>query len=179
MQITADEGKFLSLLVRLLNAVNTIEIGVFTGYSSICVAQALPPHGRIVACDISEEWTSIARRYWKEAGVERKIDLRIAPAADTLRSLADEGKTGFFDFAFIDADKELLDVYYEQTLHLLRPGGLIAIDNTLRHGDVLRNDTADPRLAATRALNDKLIGDARVEVALLPVWDGLTLAMKK
>lgn len=179
MQITADQGKFLSLLIHLLGAVNTIEVGVFTGYSSLCVAQALPSNGKIVACDVSAEWTSVARRYWKEAGVETKIDLRIAPAEQTLQRLLDDGKDNFFDFAFIDADKENLDLYFEQTLKLIRRRGLIVIDNTLRNGEVLEQSSADPRVAATRALNDKLIMDDRIEATLLPVWDGLTLAVKK
>lgn len=179
MQISPDQGKFFSLLIHLIRAVNTIEIGVFTGYSSLCVAQALPPHGKIVACDVSEEWTSIARKYWAEAGVERKIDLRIAPAAEMLRQLLKEGKENFFDFAFIDADKENLDVYYELSLRLIRTNGLIAIDNTLRNGDVLNTNSHDQRVIVTRALNDKLIVDDRVEVSLVPIADGLTLAVKK
>jgi len=179
MQITADQGKFFSLLIRLVGAENTIEIGVFTGYSSLCVAQALPANGKIVACDVSEEWTSVARRYWKAAGVESKIDLRIAPASETLQHLLDDGKENFFDFVFIDADKENLDLYFEQSLRLIRRGGLIAIDNTLRNGDVLDRSSFDPRVIATRALNDKLTNDHRIEATLLPVWDGLTLAVKK
>lgn len=178
MQISPDQGKFFSFLMHLIRAVNTIEIGVFTGYSSLCVAQALPPHGKIIACDVNEEWTTIARRYWKEAGVEQNIDLRIAPAAETLRQLIKEGKENFFDFVFIDADKENLDIYYELSLRLIRPGGLIAIDNTLRNGEVLNDASADPRVVATRSLNDKLIQDARVEICLLPMADGVTLVLK-
>ena len=179
MQITPDQGKFLSLLVTIIGAVNTIEIGVFTGYSSICVAQALPPHGKMIACDVSEEWTSVARQYWHEAGVAEKIDLRLAPASETLDALKKEGKENSFDFVFIDADKENLLRYYEQSLSLVRRGGIIAIDNTLRHGDVLKTSMSDPRLSATRAFNDALIADARVDALLLPVWDGLSLAVKK
>lgn len=178
MQISPDQGKFFSFLMHLIRAVNTIEIGVFTGYSSLCVAQALPPHGKIIACDVNEEWTTIARRYWKEAGVEQKIDLRIAPAADTLRQLIKEGKENFFDFVFIDADKENLDIYYELSLRLIRPGGLIAIDNTLRNGEVLNAAFTDQRVVATRSLNDKLISDTRVEVCMLPIADGVTLVLK-
>ena len=179
MQISADQGKFLSLLIHLIGAVNTIEIGVFTGYSSLCVAQALPSNGKIIACDVNEEWTSVARRYWNEAGVAHKIDLRITPAANTLHQLIKEGKENFFDFVFIDADKENLDVYYELSLRLIRPNGLIAIDNTLRNGEVLNPASSDQRVVVTRALNDKLISDNRVEVCLLPIADGLTLAVKK
>ncbi len=179
MQITADQGKFLSLLVRLMGAVHALEIGVFTGYSSICVAQALPSNGKMIACDVSEEWTSIARRYWKEAGVAHKIDLCIAPAVHTLNQLLEEGKENFFDFAFIDADKENLDTYYELSLRLIRRNGLIAIDNTLRNGEVLNSSSSDQRVIVTRALNDKLVTDSRVEMCLLPTADGLTLAVKR
>lgn len=179
MQISPDQGKFFSVLIKMIRAVNTIEIGVFTGYSSLCVALALPENGKILACDVSEEWTSIARRYWKEAGVEHKIDLRIAPAAQTLQHLLTDGKENFFDFVFIDADKENLDLYYELSLRLIHRGGVIAIDNTLRHGEVLNDSSTDPRVIATRALNDKLIVDARVDVSLLPIADGITLAVKR
>lgn len=179
MQITAGQGKFLSILVKLTGAVKTIEIGVFTGYSSICVAQALPPYGTIVACDLSDEWTSVARRYWKEAGVESKIDLRLAPAVNTLNQLLKEGKENTFDFVFIDADKENLDIYYELSLRLIRPNGLIAIDNTLRNGEVLNSSSTDPRVIVTRALNDKLISDPRIDMCMLPIADGFTIAMKQ
>jgi len=179
MQISADQGKFFFLLMHLIGAVNTIEIGVFTGYSSLCVAQALPSDGKIIACDVNEEWTSIARRYWKEAGVEKNIDLRIAPAVNTLNQLVKEGKENFFDFIFIDADKESLDIYYELSLRLLRRNGLIAIDNTLRSGEVLNSASTDTRVIATRALNDKLIKDSRVDAFLLPIADGVTLAVKR
>ena len=179
MQITADQGKFLSILVKSIGAVNTIEIGVFTGYSSICVAKVLPPNGRIVACDVSNEWTSIARLYWKEAEVESKIDLRIAPAIKTLNQLLKEGKENSFDFVFIDADKENLDVYYELSLRLIRQNGIIAIDNTLRNGEVLNTSSTDQRVIITRALNDKLINDTRIDMCLLPIADGLTIAVKR
>jgi predicted O-methyltransferase YrrM len=179
MQITADQGKFLALLVGLIGAVNTIEIGVFTGYSSLCVAQALPQNGKIVACDVHKEWTSVAQRYWKLAGVANKIELRISPAVETLRSLVHEGKESFFDFIFIDADKENLDVYYELSLTLVRKRGLIAVDNTLRNGEVLNTSSGDLRVIATKALNEKLMNDQRAEISLLPAWDGLTLVMKK
>ncbi len=179
MQIAADQGKFLALLVQLIGAVNTLEIGVFTGYSSICVAQALPAHGKIVACDTSEEWTSVAKRYWKEAGVAQKIDLRISPALETLERLEREGKQGFFDFVFIDADKLNLPVYYEHSLRLIRPRGLIAIDNVLRGGNVADRSVHDEETAVTRALNDALVKDPRIEMCMLGIADGLTLAMKK
>ena len=179
MQITPDQGKFLSLLIKMIGAVNTIEIGVFTGYSSICVAQSLPPHGKIIACDVSEKWTSVARRYWKEAGLAEKIDLRLAPAVETLALLQKEGRDNFFDFVFIDADKENLLQYYERSISLVRSGGVIAIDNTLRNGDVLNTSSTDSRIVATRALNDAVIADSRVDTILLPVWDGLTLAVKR
>ena len=179
MQISADQGRFLALLVQLIGAVNTIEIGVFTGYSTLCVAQALPPIGRIVACDVSEEWTSIAIRYWNEAGIAHKIDLRLAPALDTLRLLQKEGRGNFFDFAFIDADKRNLDAYYEYALTLIRPRGLIAVDNVLWSGKVIDPSAQDEDTVAIRALNDKLVNDRRVEVCMLSIADGLTLAMKK
>jgi predicted O-methyltransferase YrrM len=178
MQISPDQGKFFSLLIKIIRAVNTIEIGVFTGYSSLCVALALPENGKIIACDVSEEWTSIARRYWKEAGIAHKIDVRIAPAVETLQQLLNEGKENFFDFVFVDADKENLDRYYEFSLRLIRPGGVIAIDNTLRNGEVLNSSSTDPRVIATRALNDKLIADTRVDISLLPIADGITLVVK-
>lgn len=179
MQITPEQGKFFSLLVKLLGAVNTVEIGVFTGYSSLCVAQALPSNGKIIACDISKEWTSVARRYWNEAGVAHKIDLRIAPAVETLQQLIHEGKENFFDFVFIDADKENLDIYYELSLRLVRRNGLIAIDNTLRGGEVLNSASDDQRVMVTRSLNNKIIADTRVEACLLPLADGLTLVVKQ
>lgn len=179
MQIAADQGKFLALLVQLIGAVNTLEIGVFTGYSSICVAQALPAHGKIIACDTSEEWTSIAKRYWNEAGIAHKIDLRIAPALETLRDMEREGKQNFFDFAFIDADKLNLRAYYEHALHLIRPRGLIAIDNVLRGGNVADLSVHDEETLVTRALNDALVNDPRIEMCMLGIADGLTLTMKR
>lgn len=179
MQISADQGRFLSLLVQLIGAVNTIEIGVFTGYSTLCVAQALPLNGRIVACDVSEEWTSIAIRYWNEAGIAHKVDLRLAPALTTLRLLQKEGRDNFFDFAFIDADKKNLDSYFEHALALVRPRGLIAVDNVLWSGRVIDPAEQDEDTVAIRALNDKLVNDQRVEVCMLSIADGLTLAMKK
>jgi predicted O-methyltransferase YrrM len=179
MQISAEQGQFMGLLMRLIGAKRTLEVGVFTGYSSTVVALALPEDGRIIACDVSEEYTSMARRYWREAGVAHKIDLRLAPAAKTLDALLAEGKSGYFDFAFIDADKENYDRYYEQALQLLRPGGLIGIDNVLWHGKVLDDSVQDDDTRAIRALNQKLHYDERVELSLLPIGDGLTLALKR
>jgi predicted O-methyltransferase YrrM len=178
MQISAEQGQFMGMLIRLLGAKLTLEVGVFTGYSSMAVALALPDEGRIIACDVSEEYTSMARRYWREAGVEHKVSLRLAPAVETLDGLLAEGRSGTFDFAFIDADKENYDRYYEYALKLLRPGGLIAVDNVLWHGKVLDQSVQDVDTRAIRALNEKLHKDERVWVSLLPIGDGLTLAYK-
>jgi predicted O-methyltransferase YrrM len=179
MQISAEEGQFMGLLIHLLSARRTLEIGVFTGYSSLAVALALPDDGRIVACDISEEWTSIARRYWCEAGVERKIDLRLGPALKTLDDLIAQGQGGRFDFAFIDADKGNYSHYYERALVLLRPGGLIAVDNVLWDGKVIDPSMNDADTLAIRAFNESLHHDERVWLSMLPIRDGLTLACKK
>jgi caffeoyl-CoA O-methyltransferase len=179
MQIGADQGQFLALLAKLIGARRCIEVGVFTGYSSLAVALALPDDGRIVACDVNEEWTAIARRFWQKAGVARKIDLRLAPAAVTLDGLlADEGE-GRYDFAFIDADKGGYLGYFERCLRLVRPNGLIAIDNTLWSGDVADPANTKPDTVALRALNDALHHDERVDIALLPLGDGVTLARKR
>jgi predicted O-methyltransferase YrrM len=174
MQITPEQGQFMQLLVRLLGARRCIEIGTYTGYSSLAMALALPPSGKIVCCDISEEWTSVAQSFWKKAGVRHKIDLRIGPALATLRTLK-----GSFDFAFIDADKTNYQNYYERCLKLVRRGGLIAVDNTLWYGRVIdrRDQSADTR--AIRAFNRRLRRDRRVELALVPIGDGLTLALKR
>jgi predicted O-methyltransferase YrrM len=179
MQVGPEQGQFMALLVKLIGAKRCIEIGVFTGYSSIAVALALPADGRIIACDVSEEWTSIARRFWREAGVEHKIELKLQPAALTLQALLAAGETGSYDFAFIDADKPAYDTYYELLLKLLRPGGLIALDNTLWSGHVANPNDRDPNTVALRALNDKLHRDERIDLSLLPVGDGLTLARKR
>jgi predicted O-methyltransferase YrrM len=178
MQISSEQGQFMGMLIRLLRAKLTLEVGVFTGYSSTVVALALPEDGRIIACDVSEEYTSVARRYWREAGVEHKISLRLAPAVETLDGLLAEARGGTFDFAFIDADKENYDRYYERALKLLRPGGLIAVDNVLWHGKVLDESIQDADTRAIRALNEKLHRDGRVWVSLLAIGDGLTLAYK-
>ena len=179
MQIGADQGQFMALLAKLIGAKRSLEIGVFTGYSSIAVALALPPDGKIIACDVSEEWTAIARRYWKKAGVEGKIDLRLGPAVATLDDLLAKGEAGRFDFAFIDADKGNYLAYYERCLKLLRQGGLIAVDNTLWSGDVAKPENQKPDTVSLRAFNDAVHRDERVDVALLPIGDGLTLARKR
>lgn len=178
MQIAPEQGQFMALLCKLMGAKNCIEIGVFTGYSSLCVALALPPDGKIIACDVSRTWTQIARRYWKEAGVAEKIELRLAPALKTLDELLAENQAGTFDFAFIDADKENYPPYYERCLKLLRRGGLIAIDNTLWSGRVAEPDNCEPDTVAIREFNTKLHHDRRIMLSLLPVGDGLTLALK-
>ncbi len=179
MQISPEQGQFMQLLVRMLGAKKTLEVGVFTGYSSLSVAVALPADGRIIACDVSEEWTSVARRYWAEAGVAHKIDLRLRPAKETLLALIAEGHAETFDFAFIDADKENYDAYYELSLSLLRPGGLIAVDNVLWHGRVIDPAMNDVDTVAIRALNEKLHKDQRVDVSMIPIGDGLYLARKR
>lgn len=179
MQITPEQGHLLALFVRLLQAKRTLEIGVFTGYSSLSVAEALPADGRLIACDVSEEFTAIARRYWKEAGVDGKIDLRLAPARETLAQLIAEGNRGAFDFAFIDADKTNYIAYFEACLELVRPGGLIAVDNTLWHGSVADPNDQQDDTVAIRRFNEYVRDEPRVWHCLLPVGDGLTLAVKK
>ena len=178
MQIDPDQGQFLALLVQLLGAKKTLEIGVFTGYSSLVVALILPPFGKVVALDVSEEFTDIARRYWKEAQVEDKIELHIAPAVDTLNQLIADGAANTFDFAFIDADKSKYHLYYERCLTLVRPGGLIAIDNVLWGGQVLDQQVQDTRTQAMRLFNQTLHQDSRISLSVLPIADGLTLAFK-
>ena len=178
MQIGPDQGQFMQLLVRMLDAKRTIEVGVFTGYSSLAVALALPPDGKVIACDVSEEWTSMAKRYWEKAGVAGKIDLRLAPAVQTLDALVASGGAGQYDFAFIDADKSAYRDYYERCLVLLRRGGLIAIDNTLWSGAVIDPKDTSKDTAAIRALNDFIAGDKRVASSLLCLGDGVTLALK-
>jgi predicted O-methyltransferase YrrM len=169
----------MALLVQLMGARKTLEIGVFTGYSALVVALALPPDGQVVACDVSEEFTAIARRYWEKAGVTNKIDLRLSPALETLDQMVASGQANSFDFAFIDADKSNYDNYYERALQLVRPGGLIAIDNVLWSGAVADPQIQDTRTNAIRALNQKLHEDERVTLSLIPVADGLTLALKR
>ena len=176
MQISHDEGEFLTMLVRLVGARNAVEVGVFTGYSSICIARGLPADGHLLACDVSDEWTSVARRYWDRAGVADRIELRLAPALETLRALpADE----VVDFAFIDADKVGYPDYYEELVPRLRPGGLIVLDNVLRGGGVLDESTQDASDLAMRRMNDIVVTDKRVDSVMLPVRDGVTLARKR
>ena len=179
MQISPEQGQFMALLARLAGAKRCLEIGVFTGYSSLAVALALPEDGRIVACDVSEEWTAVARRYWAAAGMDHKIDLRLAPALQTLDALVADGQSGSFDFAFIDADKERYLEYYERVLRLLRPGGLVAVDNTLWSGRVADPEVADEDTVALRHFNECLHRDERVDLSLVPIGDGLTLARKR
>ena len=179
MQIGPDQGLFLGLLVRMLDARRVVEVGTFTGYSALAMAMALPPGGRVLCCDISQEYTAIARRYWKEAGVENRIELRLGPARETLTGvLAAEGGASQ-DLAFIDADKTGYDVYYELCLQLVRPGGIIAIDNVLWSGRVADPAVKDADTAALRALNLKIRDDRRVDAVVLTVGDGLTLARRK
>ncbi|BBD58928.1 O-methyltransferase family protein [Nostoc sp. HK-01] len=178
MQIAPEQGQLMSLLVKLIGAQKTLEIGVFTGYSTLVVALALPKTGKVVACDISEEFTAIARRYWQQAGVAEKIDLHIAPALETLDSLLASDEAETFDFAFIDADKSNYDNYYERSLQLVRPGGLIVIDNVLWSGRVADSQVQDNRTKKIRAFNQKLHQDSRITLSLIPIADGLTLALK-
>jgi len=179
MQIGADLGAFLALLARAIGARRAIEIGTFTGYSALAVASALPENGVLVACDVSEEWTAIGRRYWEEAGVAARIDLRLGPARDTLSNLLREHGPGSFDLAFIDADKTSYDAYYETSLGLLRAGGLIALDNTLWSGKVADPAANDDSTRALRALNAKIAADPRVDMCLLTIGDGVMLARKR
>ena len=178
MQISPEQGQFMQLLVRLMGAKNCLEVGVFTGYSSLAVALVLPADGRIVACDVSEKWTAVARKYWAEAEVANKIDLRIAPALSTLDELIASGQGESFDFAFIDADKINYLAYYERALTLIRPGGLIAVDNTLWSGQVIDKKSKSEDTLAIRQFNDRLRIDLRIHLSLLPIGDGLTLAFK-
>jgi len=176
MQISHDEGEFLTMLVRLVGARRAVEVGVFTGYSSLCIARGLPADGHLLACDVSEEWTSIARLYWALAGVADRVELRLAPALETLRSLPVEPE---IDFAFIDADKIGYPDYYEELVPRLRPGGLIVLDNVLRGGGVLDESTQDASDLAMRRMNDIVVTDKRVDSVMLPVRDGVTLARKR
>ena len=179
MQIAPEQGQFMEMLVQLMGATKTLEIGVFTGYSSLCVALALPSNGQIIACDVSEEYTAIARRYWEAAGVANKISLQLGPAINTLDKLIAEGQAGTFDFAFIDADKENYEAYFERSLQLVRNGGLIVIDNVLWSGRVADPQVQDESTTAIRTFNDKLRNDPRVTLSVVPIADGLTLALKR
>ena len=179
MQIAPEEGAFLAMLVELTGARRCIEVGTFTGYSSSVVALALPDDGRLVCCDVSEEWTAMARRCWERLGVDHKIDLRIGPASRTLDAMLEQGEQDGYDFAFVDADKAGYDGYYERLLRLVRPGGLIAFDNTLWGGAVLDPDPDDEDTRALQALNAKLRDDERVSLCMLPLADGVTLARRR
>ena len=179
MQISPEQGQFMSLLVRLMGATRALEAGVFTGYSSLCVAMALPPQGKLIACDINKAWTEVARKYWREAGVDQIIELRLAPAIETMDQLLARHEAGKFDFIFIDADKGNYDGYYEQALSLLRPGGLIAIDNVFWGGKVADPRVQDKDTKAIRALNEKIRDDPKVDLSMVPIGDGLTLVRKR
>lgn len=179
MQISPDQGQFMALLTKAIGAKKTLEVGVFTGYSSLIVALALPDDGKIIACDISEEYTSVGKPFWEEAGVAHKIDLRIGPAIDSLDALIADGQSGTFDFAFIDADKETYPEYYERSLELLRPGGLILLDNAFLGGRVADPSVDTETTTIMRKLNNDLKNDNRVDVSLLSIGDGLYLACKR
>lgn len=179
MQIAPEQGQFMALLARLMGSQRAIEVGTFTGYSALAVASALPENGRLIACDVSEEWTAIARRYWAEAGVEQKIELRLAPALQTLDGLLAAGQAGRFDFAFIDADKGNYINYYERLLELIRPAGLIIVDNVLWAGQVADPAEDSDDTIAIRAFNQHVSEDERVWLSLVPIGDGLTLALKR
>jgi predicted O-methyltransferase YrrM len=179
MQVPRDQGLFMGLLAQIMGARRVLEVGVFTGYSTLAMATALPEDGRIIACDVSEEWTRVARRYWQKGGVAHKIDLRLAPARDTLQALLDDGQAGGFDMGFIDADKAQYDTYYEQILTLLRPGGVVLLDNMLWGGAVIDPARQDVDTVAIRALNKKVGSDPRVSVTLLPLADGVLMARKR
>ncbi|NQW11500.1 MAG: class I SAM-dependent methyltransferase [Alphaproteobacteria bacterium] len=179
MQISPEQGNFMALLVELLGVRLAVEVGTFTGYSALRTALAMPPEGRLICCDISETYTGVGRPFWEEAGVADRIELQIGPATETLDTLIAEGAAGTVDFVFIDADKSNYDAYYERALTLLRPGGLIAVDNVLWSGAVINPDDTSADTEAIRALNSKIHGDERVTMALLPIGDGLTLARKR
>lgn len=179
MQIAPEQGQFMALVARMIGAERFLEVGTFTGYSALVVALVLPDHGRVEALDISEEWTAIARRYWREAGVEDRISLRLNPAIDTLNELVDEGRSGTFDLAFIDADKTGYVDYFEACMELVRPGGVIMIDNTLWDGAVADPATRDTDTEAIRRFNRHVHNDSRIDLSLVPIGDGLTMARKK
>ncbi len=179
MQIAPEQGAFMALLVELIGARRCLELGTFTGYSSLAVALALPPDGRIVCCDVSTEWTDVARRYWAEAGVEDRVELRLAPGMETLDELLADGQADTFDFAFLDADKRNYPAYYERIVRLLRPGGLLCVDNVFWGGDVVRPEVDDEDVRAVRALNERVARDDRVTISIVPIADGLTLARKR
>lgn len=179
MQISPEQGQFMQLLVQLIGARLALEIGTFTGYSALCVAKGLPEDGKLIACDIDEEWPSFGMRYWAEAGVRDRIDFRVGPAIETLSDLIHEGMEESFDFVFIDADKRGLDDYYQMSLRLVRQGGVIAVDNTLWHGKVADDEVHDDDTMAIRGFNARVIDDERVDLSLVPIGDGLTLLRKR
>lgn len=179
MQIAPEEGQFLSFLVQLTKASKILEIGVFTGYSSLCMALAMPEYGKLIACDVNKEWTEIARKYWRKAGIDHKIDLRIAPALKTLDHLIASGEAGSFDFIFIDADKTNYISYYSRAIELARTGGVIAIDNVFWSGKVADLEQQDEDTKAIRSLNEQIYNDNRVFLSMIPIADGLTLALKR
>ena len=178
MQISVEQGRLMAVLARSIKTVRAIEVGVFTGYSSICVARELPPGGRLTACDVSKEWTSIAQRYWQQAGVADRITLELGPASETLSRLIESGESNRYDFAFIDADKEAYGDYYEKCLELLRPGGVVTIDNMFMGGKVLDPQPDQPGVQVVLALTRKIFADSRVEPSLVPIGDGLLVATK-
>jgi caffeoyl-CoA O-methyltransferase len=178
-QISPEQGQFMGLFLRVMGAKRVLEVGTFTGYSSTAMALALPEDGKVITCDRSEEWTAIARRYWKKAGVEQRIELRLGEAEETLNQLTKEGGRGSFDFAFIDADKTMDGTYFEQCMKLVRTGGLIAIDNTLWSGRVADKRTRDADTRAIRAFNAERLEDKRIDLSLVPIADGLTLCRKR
>lgn len=178
MRSAPEQGQFMALLLKLMGASQVLEIGTYTGYATLWMALALPRDGRIVTCDVSERWTFVAHRFWEQAKVQDRIHLHLRPAMETLEELVENGAASSFDFIFIDADKENYTAYFEASLQLLRPGGLIAVDNTLWGGSVVDKDNHEASTEAIRAFNDSLLDDVRIELAMLPVADGLTLAMK-
>jgi len=179
MQISVEQGRLMALLIDLMGAKRCLEIGVFTGYSALCVAERLPPDGKLVACDVSEEWTSVAKPFWRDARVQDRVDLQLGPASATLAALVQAGEADTYDFAFIDADKDRYDAYYEQCLILVRPGGLIAIDNIFMRGKTFDPKSSDAGSVAVRSLTEKIFSDRRVDPALVPIGDGLLLARKR
>ena len=179
MQIAPEQGQLMALLVQLIGAQKTLEIGVFTGYSALAVAMVLPPEGKMIACEVNEGYAAIAQEHWRQAGVADKIDLKLAPALETLDQLIEAGESNTFDFVFIDADKRNYDHYYEKALQLARPQGLIVIDNVLWYGKVANEQIQDNSTRSIRALNQKLHRDERIYLSLIPIADGLTLAMKR
>jgi caffeoyl-CoA O-methyltransferase len=179
MQISPEQGRLMGLLVQVLGARRALEVGVFTGYSALCVAERLPEDGLLVACDVSADYTAIARPFWQEAGVADRIDLRLGAAGETLAAMIEAGETGSYDFAFIDADKEGNEAYYEQCLELLRPGGAVAIDNVFAGGKAFDPPADDEGARAADRLNRKVLADPRVDAALIPVSDGVLLARKR